>query len=58
MVPWNIYDLMNWNNEVFIVNTVITILVNFVFSKSHDKWYLLEGEEGADSFVNWVVGTV
>lgn len=41
---------MNLNNEVFIVNTVITILVIFVFSKLHDKWYLLERMEGNGSY--------
>lgn len=52
MLPWNIYNLMNLNNEVFIVNTVITILMNFVFSKLHGKCYLLERMEGNGSSVN------
>lgn len=33
MLPWNIYSLMNSNNEVFIVNTDITTSVSFVLSK-------------------------
>lgn len=49
---------MNLNNEVFTVNTIITILVNFVFSKLRDKWPLLESMEGNDSSVNRVVGRV
>lgn len=49
---------MNLNNEGFIVNTIISVLVNFVFSKLHDKWHLLESMEGNDSSVNQVVGTL
>lgn len=52
MVPWSICNLMNLNSEIFIVNTVIIAVVSFVFSKSHDKWYLLERMEGNDSSVN------
>lgn len=52
MVPWSICNLMNLNSEIFIVNTVIIALVSFVFSKSHDKWYLLERMEGNNSSVN------
>lgn len=49
---------MNLNNEVFTVNKIITILVNFVFSKLRDKWPLLESMEGNDSSVNQAVGRV
>lgn len=48
---------MNLNNKVFTVNTIITVLVNFVF-KLCDKWPLLESLEGNDSSVNQAVGTV